>query len=244
MATRMNTAQVLELIEKHDLRYFAVMDGNKTIFLQDSNISLDESMKMLEDFLSKLDGDTTTVKAYNIPRKKKAAGGNWLEFEWSVMLPGYTPRGQKSVGSVQEPGWMEKYYDLRMEMIQRDNQRALEDLRREKSGGALGVIGEISTALKEHNVSPLEAIAMVGSVIRGLMTPQIAPTTALAGPSPEIAEPTIDEQKTEYRNRLNAAIKRLAVIDDNLPMFLERVADSAEKDRDTYFMYRKMIMGE
>ena len=239
MAAKLDIQQVLEMMDKHDLRYFAVMDGSKQIFLQDSNISLEDAKESLADFIGKLDGDTTTVRAYNIPRKKKAAGGNWTEFEWSVKLPGYVERGSRSVaGFAANDSWQDKYWQLKLDTMQKEFEARLAN--QQKQGG---MIGEISDFLQKHNINPMDIVGM----FTGLMGNRMPQATALAGPQTHEMSETVehtDDAKKEYRQRLNAAIQTLVRVDDQFLPFIEQVASIADTTPNMYFMARKQIMGE
>lgn len=232
MAARLTIDRIIAQMRANDLRYFTVRDGGKDIFVQDANLDFSEVEKSLQDFVGNLEGDCVTIRAYNINKRSKAKGGQWNEMEWTCTIPGGRfERGKTATGGAANESLLREIHDLKLQMLRDEFTRKFEDVQREKSSGTSEkIIGMLETHADKFL-----------PVLLGLFTGQTQPAAALAGPGEtETEQVTVDQ----YKQRLNAALRRIAEIDNEYLLVIEKIADIAQSDPAQYSMYRKALLAQ
>jgi hypothetical protein len=220
------TKFVIDSARKLNLSFWQISEGGNELARQDEDISLDDSLTILEDTINDLkenarNGDKIKVsmQSQQMTSSGRKKGMNLRSF--FIYLKEPEMRNNQSIGNL---GLMEENIRLKLEM-QHDKEKS-ELLKRiealeapEEEAGQLDKTIEGINNLLNHPITSL----VMGYFVNKAATP--AP--AING---------VPEQ--DYSDLL----ERIEKIDPDFNSMLNAIVTSAENDASSYFMYKKMLV--
>ena len=224
MAVRVTLEFVLKEMDENDLTYFKLKDGNSLIYQQDKNISLSEAKSILRDTVDSLDGDLINIELYNKNNKTLAQGGkDYQKRSFTIRLNSARGIAGIGAGGAGNEKLLREISELNSKLVRQEFERKFDDLKR---------------SLEDKPDTITSLIQGITPYLPKLLGMDVPAAATLAGPPAEPQQVTVEE----YKQRINAALRKLAVIDNEYVVVLEALAELATNDPASYNMYRPMLI--
>lgn len=214
-------------MEEKELPYFTVTDGRDLIDENQSEGSVDKATELLTILFEEIEDSCVHISLCNKTKKERAKGGkDYVYFQYKVRLRAK----EESIGGINGTvlSLLEKNNELTRQLLLQGKERELEDLKRE--------IKELKEG-KEDDISPMEKMAM--QALGSLISHNKQQGVGIAGANDE----PIETSKVNAQQRVRAALKRLAAVDNDLPGSLELLADFIEKKPEQLPIIKAMLKG-
>ena len=221
------TKFVIDSARKLNLSYWQISEGNNELQRQDEDISLDESLQLLEDTINELKdnartGDKVKVSMQSQPMSSTGRKKGMSLRTFYVYLKEPEARNNQQIGNL---GLMAENITLKLNM-QHDKEKS-ELLKRiealeapeEESGNIEKSIEGITNILNH----PITSLVMGYFIKQG--------TTAPA--------PAINGVPTQNYSDL---LERIEKIDPEFNTMLNAIVISAETNKEAYFFYKKQLL--
>jgi hypothetical protein len=233
MSSFQSQEYAINLMRLHDCRFWIIKDSDGRSVLgeqKDEESTLEQSIEALESALMEINGKYVNLHLRSKSRAQRGAGGDIKSgnFDLKVNLSGNQINGVNQGNSNNDlalKSLMQEIQSLKVQMIEQKHQQEL------------GVLKQEISELKNGNPLLDQVIqGLAGVFVKGENNNQAAQIPALSQ-SPALS----GTEPKKGTGRIQAAIKRLAVVDPNFIESLEKLVSFAENNPDQYHAYLSML---
>jgi len=223
------TKFVIDSARKLNLSFWQISDNGNELARQDEEISLDDSLTILEDTINDLkenarNGDKIKISMQSAPMTNKGKVKGLMLRTFTIYLK--EPEQARNMQGVGNLSLLEENIRLKMQM-EHDKEKsemlkrieALENQEEEKSGFDKTIEG-----IEKLITNP------AAQMLLGMM---------LNGKAPQTQAPVINGVPEENYSEL---LERIEKIDPEFITMLTAIVEAAENNNSTYFMYKNMLV--